>query len=45
VLVNEQLAAGYYEVDWDASQHASGVYFYKIESAGFTSIRRMVLVK
>jgi len=29
-LVNEQLNAGTYEVNWDASNYPSGVYFYKL---------------
>ncbi len=39
------LAAGYYEADFNASSYASGVYFYKIDAGDFTSVKRMVLVK
>ena len=51
VLVNEQLAPGTYEVQWDASHFSSGVYYYKLESvettsnAIFTDSKRMVLIK
>jgi hypothetical protein len=52
-LVNEQLRPGTYEVIWDASKYASGVYFYKLTagdpsaSSGqvFTESKKMVLIK
>ncbi len=45
VLVNEELQPGSYEADWDASAYPSGVYYYKLESSGFTDTRKMLLVK
>ncbi|HMQ79918.1 MAG TPA: YCF48-related protein [Ignavibacteria bacterium] len=45
VLVNENLAAGEYEVDFNASKLTSGVYFYRLESKDFTEVKKMVLVK
>jgi hypothetical protein len=39
------LAPGYYEADFNASNYASGVYFYKIDAGEFTSVKRMILVK
>ncbi len=44
-LVEEPMEAGYHEVVWDASAVASGVYFYRIETQAFTSMKKMVLVK
>jgi len=44
-LVNEQMQPGSYNVDWDASNFPSGVYFYKIESGDYSESKRMVLVK
>lgn len=44
-LLNNNFAAGTYEVEWKASDLASGIYFYKFESASFTDTRRMMLVK
>ena len=44
-LVNEVKSAGNYSVDFNASKFSSGVYFYKLESNGFSSIKRMLLVK
>ncbi|MDH3891179.1 MAG: T9SS type A sorting domain-containing protein [candidate division Zixibacteria bacterium] len=37
--------AGYVRVDWDASAHASGVYFYRLQADSFTSTKKMVLLK
>ncbi len=45
VLVNQKLAAGTYEVSWNASGFASGVYFYKLETGDFVETRKMVLLK
>jgi hypothetical protein len=44
-LVNEQKTAGRYEVNFDASRFASGVYIYKITSGGYVSSKKMLLVK
>lgn len=44
-LVNEQLMPGSYEVDWDGSGFASGVYFYSLVSQDFVETKRMVLLK
>ena len=44
-LVDEEQAPGRYDVTWDASQLASGVYLYRLESAGQTQTRRMTLIK
>ncbi len=45
ILVNETLNPGVYQVDWDASHRASGVYFYKLEANNFSAVRRMILLK
>jgi hypothetical protein len=44
-LVNTDMEPGRYEVNWDASNYASGVYFYKIETKDFTKVMKMVLLK
>ncbi len=44
-LVNAELSPGVYEVDYDASNLPSGVYFYKLVSGEFSESKRMVLVK
>jgi len=45
VLVNEELNSGTFEVNWDASNFPSGVYFYKIETEEFSESKKMILVK
>lgn len=45
VLVNEDLSAGVYNVDFDASMLSSGTYFYSMETAGFRDVKKMVVVK
>jgi hypothetical protein len=44
-LVHETLKSGVYEVNFDASGLASGVYFYKIITKEFVQARKMILVK
>ncbi len=44
-LVNEYKQAGSYRVSFNASDLASGVYFYRISSGDFTSVKKMLLVK
>jgi len=44
-LVNEQKSPGNYEVQFDASNLSSGVYFYKLSSGEFTSIKKLMLLK
>lgn len=45
VLVNENLRAGEYKVDFNASAMPSGVYFYRLTIEGFTDVKKMILVK
>jgi serine protease AprX len=44
-LVNTDLKAASYEVDFYASKYASGIYFYRIEASSSTDIKKMMLVK
>ncbi|QQS38292.1 MAG: T9SS type A sorting domain-containing protein [Ignavibacteriales bacterium] len=51
-LVNEYRNAGSFEVEFDASQLASGVYYYQLRvgdlpdgKAGFVETRKMILIK
>jgi hypothetical protein len=44
-LVDAEMTAGYHVVTWDASEMASGVYFYRIQADNFTATKRMVLMK
>ncbi len=45
VLVNGNLSAGSYEINWNALNVPSGVYFYKITSGDYTAVKKMMLVK
>ena len=45
MLVNEKLVPGTYEVEWDASNYASGIYFYKLVAGDFSETKKMVLLK
>ncbi len=44
-LVNSNLSPGSYEVNWDAANFSSGVYFYKLQTGEFSEIKKMSLVK
>jgi photosystem II stability/assembly factor-like uncharacterized protein len=44
-LVNEEKVAGKYEVNFNASSLASGVYVYKIQSGSFIKSKKMILIK
>jgi len=37
--------AGIHSFEWDASQAASGVYFYRLSAGDFTAVKKMVLMK
>lgn len=45
LLVNEDLDPGRYNVDFDASQYSSGIYFYTISAGDFSQTRKMILIK
>jgi photosystem II stability/assembly factor-like uncharacterized protein len=44
-LLNQNMTAGVYEYLWNASALPSGIYFYRLETEGFTETKKMVLVK
>ncbi len=44
-LINKSMRAGYYNVQWDARQVASGLYLYRITSGHFVKTRKMMLIK
>jgi len=44
-LVNSELEAGRYTVDFNAADLPSGAYFYKISAGNFTSSKKMLLTK
>lgn len=44
-LVNEQNAAGSYEVEFNAAELSSGTYFYKLQAGNKVETRKMMLLK
>ena len=45
LLLNEVKEAGNYEINFDASQLSSGVYFYKMSSNSFSQVKKMSILK
>lgn len=45
VLVNEEKSAGQHSVEFNASNLASGLYFYRIQAGNFNQTRKMILLK
>jgi hypothetical protein len=45
LLVNKQLPAGSYTVPFNGSALSSGVYLYRMQANGFTSVQKMMLLK
>lgn len=49
-LVDEEMEAGRYVADWDGKDEqghsvSSGIYFYRMQAAGFSDMKKMLLVK
>jgi hypothetical protein len=44
-LVNGNVEAGYHQAEFNGSDLSSGLYIYKIETDGFTDVKKMILVK
>jgi hypothetical protein len=45
VLVNHQMAAGSFNIPFDASGFTSGIYLYRINVKNFVSVKKMILLK
>jgi hypothetical protein len=45
VLINESKEAGNYEVEFNAGNLASGIYFYQLRTNNFISTKKMLVVK
>jgi hypothetical protein len=44
-LFSKDLAAGKHSINFDASSLSTGVYFYKLESGDYVSVKKMMLLK
>ena len=44
-LINKEMLAGKYEVPFDGSNLASGVYIYRLEANNLVETRKMILLK
>jgi len=44
-LVNENLNAGSYKVDFDGSNYPSGIYYYEIKTDNFRETKKMIFLK
>ena len=45
LLINEEKSAGQYQVQFNASNFSSGVFFYRIQTKDFVGIKKLVLMK
>jgi len=45
ILVNEKMQAGEHEIQWNASNHASGIYFVELVSGDQRDIQKLILMK
>lgn len=45
VLLSENISAGKYEAEFDASELPSGAYFYRLTSGEFSHTKKMLLIK
>jgi hypothetical protein len=44
-LINEKKQPGVYEVEFNASQLSSGIYFYKLQTENHSSVKKMIYLK
>jgi hypothetical protein len=44
-LVKEEKPIGTYELNWNAANLPSGVYFYQLRAGDYTSVKKMILLK
>ena len=44
-LVNQQLKAGYHEVEFNNTNYSSGIYFYRLQAGDYVETKKMILLK
>jgi hypothetical protein len=45
ILVSENLNTGTYKYDWGAADLPSGVYLYRLQTAAFSTSKKMILLR
>ena len=44
-LVNEEKTIGNYEIEFDGSNLASGIYLYRMQAGNFSDTKKLILIK
>ena len=44
-ILNKRMMAGYYEINYQPDNLASGIYFYHIEAGEFKEVKKMILLR
>jgi hypothetical protein len=44
-LVDKNQEPGHYQVEWDAAERTSGVYFYRLKAGDFISMKKLILLR
>ncbi len=45
ILLDKELSAGKYSIDFDGSKYSSGIYFYRLVSEDYIETKKMILIK
>jgi PKD repeat protein len=45
ILADDVFKSGSYQINWNASDYSSGIYFYRMETPDYRETRRMILLK
>lgn len=44
-LLNKEMESGFHQLEWNASNISSGIYFYKINTGKFSAVKKLMLLK